>query len=92
MKDKLYNIMQKIYGIGMMTSFFAGGLPIIPFVIAVVVGGEFGEKIAVFLYKQYYPCVIVLASVSVLFGLIAMYIGKQADFSLKTLTKKKEKD
>lgn len=89
MKQKVYNILNRIYSVGMMISFFAGGLPLIPFIIAIIIGGSTGEAIAVFLYKSYYPWVIVLASISVLFGLVAMYIGKQHDFSVKTMSSKK---
>lgn len=69
----------------MMISFFAGGLPLIPFIIAICIGGKTGESISVFLYKKYYPIVIVLASLSVIIGLIAMYIRNEHDFSKKTL-------
>lgn len=89
MREKLYNILNKIYGIVLSVSFFAGLLPLIPFIIAIIIGGDTGEAISVFLYKQYYPCIIALASSSVFIGWIAMYIGKKEGFSLK---KKKKED
>ena len=90
MKEKIYNVLNRTYGICMMVSFFAGGLPIIPFIIAVIIGGQTGEAIATFLYKSYYPWVIVLASVSIVIGVVAMYVKKQHDFSLKSLSKKEK--
>ena len=53
-------------------------------------GGEGGESLAVFLYKQYYPWVIALASISVLIGLIAMYAGRKEAMSTKSFKTKSE--
>lgn len=86
MKKKVYELLNRLYGITMTAAFFAGGLPLIPFVLALILGGSAGEAIAVFLYKSYYPWVILLASVSVLIGLVAMYLGKQSAFSVKDIT------
>ena len=43
------------------------------------------------LYKEYYPWVIALASIAVLIGLIAMYVGRQEAFSTKSFGIKKDK-
>lgn len=100
MRQKIESILQKIYGITLTISFFAGLLPLIPFVVALCIGGGaegMGEKIAVFLYKQYYPWVIALASIAILIGLVAMYVGKKEAFSTKSFgidkdTKKDKKE
>ncbi len=86
MRNKLYNALKKAYGIMMTVSFFAGGLPLIPFLIAIMVGGSFGETVSVFLYKQYYPWVIILGSLAIVVGLIAMYLGKLEGLSVKSVT------
>ena len=92
MRSKLYNILKKAYGIMMTVSFFAGGIPIIPFLIALIVGGSTGEAIAVFLYKQYYPWVIILGSLAIVVGLIAMYLGKLEGLSVKSVTADEKKN
>lgn len=92
MRNKLYNILKKAYGIMMTVSFFAGGLPLIPFVLALIIGGAWGEKISVFLYNQYYPWVIVLGSLAIVVGLIAMYLGKLEGLSVKSVTADDKKD
>ena len=74
MREKVYNIINKIYGAILTISFFAGILPLIPFIVAMCIGGETGEAISIFLYEQYYPWVIAAAAVSVVFGWIATYI------------------
>ncbi len=89
MRKKIYNVLNKIYGIGMTVSFFAGVLPLFPFIVALIVGGDIGEKISVFLYKQFYPWVILAASISVLIGLVAMYIAKSEGLSLKSVSAEK---
>ncbi len=91
MRDKIYKILNKVYGGILMASFFMGFLPLIPFVVAIIIGGEVGESISIFLYKQYYPWVIALASIAVLVGLIAMYVGKKIESTSKK-KKAKEKD
>ena len=90
MRQKIFDTLNKIYGILMTVSFFGGFLPVIPFVIAVIIGGETGETIALFLYKQYYPWVILVGSIAILVGLVAMYIGKIEGLSVKSVGKKKE--
>ena len=93
MRKKVYVALNKAYGIMMTVSFFAGGLPIIPFIIALIIGGKTGEQISVFLYKQYYPWVLVLGSISIIVGLIAMYFGKIEGLSVKNInTDKKDSD
>ena len=89
MRENIYKLLTKIYGIMMTVSFGAGFLPLIPFLIALIIGGETGEAIAIFLYKDYYPWVIACASSAILIGLIAMYFGKKEGLSVKSVGGKK---
>lgn len=88
MRKKLYKILNKAYGILMTISFFAGILPLFPFIIAIIIGGETGASISNFLYKQFYPWVIVMGSVAILIGLVAMYVGKIEGLSVKNAAAK----
>ena len=75
MRAKIESVLKKVYGITMTVAFFGGVLPLIPFIVALFIGGGAGgtgEAIANWLSKQYYPWIIALASISVLIGLIAM--------------------
>ncbi len=90
MREKIYNIVNKAYGALLMTSFFAGFLPIIPFIVAIIIGGTSAEKICLFLYNQYYPWVIAIASISVIVGLIGMYVAKMITFGIKKKPKIKK--
>jgi hypothetical protein len=92
MREKIYNFLNKAYGILMSISFFAGGVPLIPFIIALIIGGKTGEAISVFLYDKYYPWVIIIGSVAIVIGLIAMYVGKLEGLSVKSVTAEKQED
>ena len=92
MREKIYGVLKKLYGITMTVAFSGGVLPLIPFIIAMIIGGGAGgtgETVSTWLYKQYYPWVIALASIAVLIGLIAMYVGKQEGLSAKSFGIKK---
>lgn len=89
MRQKIYNVLNKVYGILMTISFFAGILPLIPFIIAIIIGGDTGASISNFLYNQFYPWVIVLGSVAIIVGLVAMYVGKLEGLSVKKVTAEK---
>ena len=89
MREKIEEFLKKLYGITMTIAFFGGVLPLIPFIVAMIIGGGAGgtgETIAVWLYKQYYPWVIALASIAVIIGLISMYVGRKEALSSKSIT------
>ena len=86
MRQKIYTVLNRIYGVMMFISFFAGILPLIPFVIAIIIGGEAASSISNFLYNGYYPWVIVIGSVAIMIGLIAMYVGKLEGLSVKKVS------
>lgn len=87
MREKVFKVLNKIYGVLMTISFFAGIVPLIPFVIAIIIGGPTGEAIALFLKKEFYPWVIAMAAIAVVIGLIAMYIGKIDEASVNKAKK-----
>ena len=90
MREKIYNVLNKVYGVILFISFVAGILPIIPFIIALIIGGPQGEAISVFLYKQYYPRVAASAAISVFVGWIASYFLKNDSKKKKTVAEKSE--
>lgn len=92
MRAKIFKIANTAYGLLMTLSFFGGVLPLIPFIIALIIGGDTGEAISVFLYKEYYPWVIIVGSVAIVIGLIAMYIGKLEGLSIKNINTDKKSD
>lgn len=92
MREKIFKVANTIYGTLMTASFFGGILPLIPFIVALIIGGDTGEAISVFLYEEYYPWVIIAGSVAIVIGLFAMYLGKLEGLSIKNVsTDKKDK-
>lgn len=91
MREKLYNTLNKVYAVTMSIAFWGGLVPLLPFIVAICVGGTTGEAIALYLYKKIYPWIIALASIAVIIGLIAMYIGKIEALSTKSFKTKEEK-
>jgi len=90
MREKLYKILNKIYGILMTISFFTGAIPLVFFIVAIIIGGDTGRTIAVFMYEHVYTYVIALASISIIAGWIAMYVGGKEGLSVKSFSQKKE--
>ncbi len=86
MRKIIFNTLKKLYGILMTLSFFGGLLPLFPFVFALIVGGPLAQTISVFLYKHYFPVVIIIGSIAIVLGLIAMYVGKLEALSIKAVT------
>lgn len=86
MREKLYQILNKAYGVVMSIAFFGGIIPLPFFLAALVIGGSVGESMTVFFYNDFYPWVIALASVAIIIGTIAMYIGKIEGLSVKKVT------
>ena len=86
MRDKIYTILAKLYGIVMSIAFIIGFVPVIPFIVALVIGGPAGEKISLFMYDKVYPVAFILASVAVLIGLAAMYVKQEQALSVHSLT------
>ncbi|MBE5795777.1 MAG: hypothetical protein E7327_00180 [Clostridiales bacterium] len=91
MREKLFQKLNKIYGIVMSIAFFGGIVPLPFFLAALVIGGSVGENMTVFFYKQFYPWVIALASIAVLIGTVAMYVGKVEGLSVKKVTAEEDK-
>ena len=92
MREKIFKVFNTIYGILMTISFFGGVLPLLPFIVCLCVGGQFAETVSTFLYNDYYPWVILAGSIAIVFGLIAMYIGKLEGLSIKKVSVEEKSD
>ena len=88
MRQKIYNVLNKLYGVIMTASFFLGALPLIPFTVALIIGGNTATSIMTFIGTYYYPYVIAAAALAIIIGWIAMYVGKKEGLSVKSLDKK----
>lgn len=79
---KITDVLLTIFGIGITVCLFAGGLSLVGFLIAMVIGGETATAICVFVHKTYLPWVIRFTSVFVGCGLLGMYLKKMRALSV----------
>ena len=81
--EKPVAVMKTVFGWAIMLSLFVGGATMIGYVVAIILGGEPAAAITAFIKKYIIPGVTYTATVSVLFGLIIMYLSGQTALSAK---------
>lgn len=92
MKEKLKkisDIFKLIFGYSIMINLFIGGLTVLGYVAALIIGGDVAAAICTIIYKKIFTVLIYATSVTVLFGLLAMYLG--GEYALTSGKKKGEK-
>lgn len=72
---KISNVLNTVFGYGIMACLFAGGLTFFGFVVALIIGGNVGTAISTFIYGEIFPVIIYVSVIMVLLGLVAMYLG-----------------
>ncbi|MGP9043558.1 hypothetical protein [Cytobacillus kochii] len=83
------SLFKKIYGMIALITLTLGFIVAILFLIAIVMGGNQGELIAIFAGEVMNWC-IKLAAIAVLFGIIDIYIRKEHSLTMKSEGKKEE--
>lgn len=78
-----------VFGYGVMITLFAGGLSFFGYVAALIIGGDTAAAICNFISKQYNPVIIYAASVTVLLGLLCMYLAGEKSLTPDTKHSKK---
>lgn len=87
---KIANVIEIIFGYGILISLFVGGLTFFGYVAALIIGGDAAAAICAFMKKTLYPCLIILANSMVLLGLVKMYLCGEVALSSKKENKKKK--
>ena len=86
---KISNVLSYVFGIGIAVSLFAGGLTFFGYLAALIIGGETATEICTFIYTAIFPVIIRISTVSVLLGIVIMYLrGEVALTSEKKKTAK----
>ena len=85
---KISNVIEVVFGYGIMLSLFLGGLTFFGYVVALIDGGETAVWICDFIYKKFYPYLVYWSSIIVLLGLLKMYLCGET--ALKAEGKKKQ--
>jgi len=73
---KVCKILLTVFAVGVLLALFAGALAFLGYAVALCIGGDSATQLCTFIYKEYFPWVIRVCSVSVGFGLVGMYLSK----------------
>jgi hypothetical protein len=84
---KASDVLLKIFAYGIIACLFAGGLSLVGYLVALIIGGESATALCLWVFKAYLPWVIKATSIFTLIGLIGMYLSKQK--ALVATTEKK---
>ena len=87
-RENTAKVLSYIYGVGIAVALFVGAFSFFGYVAAIIIGGDTAAEICHFIYKQLYPIIIYLSSVTVLIGLVKMYVAGEK--SLVPPPKKKQ--
>ena len=86
---KVAEILQIIFGYGIMICLFAGGFTFFGYIAALLIGGETATAICVFIYKSVFPIIIKTSTILVLVGLLVMYLKGQISLTIGKKEKKR---
>lgn len=76
---KIANVLQMLFGYGIMLCLFAGGLTFFGYLAALVIGGDTAAIMCNVIYKQIFPIIIKTSNILVVLGLVVMYMkGEKA--------------
>lgn len=77
--NKIADVLNIIFGYGIMLTLFLGGLSFFGYLAALIIGGDVAVAICQFIYKTAYPILVYASSVLILLGLVVMYMrGEKA--------------
>ena len=74
---KIADILRTVFGYGILTGLFAGGLTFFGFVAALIIGGDTATLICRVIYKDIIPVIVYVTTIMVLLGLLIMYLSGQ---------------
>ena len=80
---KISAVLRWVFGYSIMLCLFAGGLTFFGYVAALCIGGETATAMCTFIYKTILPVIIQVSSVTVLLGIVVMYLNGEVALSAK---------
>jgi hypothetical protein len=85
---KIADKLKLIFGYSIMITLFVGGLTFFGYLVALIIGGDIATAICVFIYKKIIPVMIYVSTVTVLLGLLAMYLAGEKSLTPSKRNKK----
>lgn len=80
---KIADILRVVFGYGILTGLFAGGLTFFGFVAALIIGGDTAALICHVIYKEIMPVIVYGTTVMVLLGLLIMYLSGETALTVQ---------
>ena len=94
LRQKSLLVIRAIFGCSVAVTLLGGGLTMLCYVVALIVGGDAAAKICEITYKEVWPILIKVTNITIVLGLVAMYINGEKALSpsdkKKKLTKKND--
>lgn len=91
-RQKILLVLRTLFGCSTAITLLGGGLTVLTYVVALIVGGDLAAKICEVTYKEVWPVIIMIANITIVLGLIAMYINGDKALSPSEKKKKLTKD
>ena len=91
-RQKILLVLRTLFGCSTAITLRGGGLTVLTYVVALIVGGDLAAKICEVTYKEVWPVIIMIANITIVLGLIAMYINGDKALSPSEKKKKLTKD
>lgn len=92
LRQKTLLVLRTIFGWSVMITLLGGGLTMLSYVVALIVGGDLAAKICEITYKEVWPIIIKVTNITIVLGLLAMYINGDKALSPSEKKKKLTKD
>ena len=92
LRQKVLPVIRTIFGASVAATLLGGGLTMLCYVVALIIGGETAAKICEITYKEIWPIIIKIANITIVLGLIAMYINGEKALSPSEKKKKLTKN
>ena len=92
LRQKTLLVIRVIFGTSVAVTLLGGGLTMLCYVAALIIGGDTAAKICDVTYKQVWPILIKITNITIVLGLIAMYINGEKALSPSEKKKKLTKN
>lgn len=81
LREKSLLVLRFVFGTSVAVTLLGGGLTMLSYVVALIVGGDLAAKICEVTYTQVWPVIIKITNITIVLGLIAMYINGEKALS-----------
>ncbi|MBR2311384.1 MAG: hypothetical protein IKA47_12795 [Oscillospiraceae bacterium] len=92
LREKTLLVCRTLFGYSVMITLLGGGLTMLCYVVALIVGGDLAAKICEITYKEVWPIIIKVTNITIVLGLIEMYIKGEKALSPSEKKKKLTKN